>query len=65
MQNNVEESKLIRKVNKDGRVTIPKSIRDHLGLKPGDELDYQLEDDIIVLYKNTESVDLGSEVPPR
>ena len=32
------------KVTSKGRVTIPKKIRDDIGLRPGDEVDFQYED---------------------
>jgi antitoxin PrlF len=34
-----------------GQVTIPKRLRDHLGLKPGSDVDFELADDGRVLLK--------------
>jgi AbrB family looped-hinge helix DNA binding protein len=33
------------KMTTKGRVTIPKPLRDYLGLKPGSEVDFELSDD--------------------
>ena len=52
------------KILQDGRVTIPKHIRDTLGLKKGDIAEAKLEDGRIVitpnLYKNK-----TSKLPPK
>jgi antitoxin PrlF len=37
-----------------GQVTIPKRLRDHLGLKPGSEVDFVLTDDDRVVVKKAE-----------
>ena len=34
-----------------GQLVIPKAIREHLGLKPGDKLDFVLQDDGDVLIR--------------
>lgn len=34
-----------------GQVTVPKQIRVALGLKPGDEVDFDIEDNSAVLHK--------------
>ncbi|WP_252901513.1 AbrB/MazE/SpoVT family DNA-binding domain-containing protein [Vulcanisaeta sp. JCM 14467] len=39
------------KVGKGGRVTIPKAIRDNLGIREGDELVIGIEDSKIVIEK--------------
>mgnify|MGYP001770851855 CR=1 FL=1 len=39
------------KVGKGGRVTIPKAIRDNLGIKEGDELMISVKDSKIVIEK--------------
>ena len=40
------------KILQDGRVTIPKHIRDALGLKKGDVAEAKLEEDRIVITPN-------------
>jgi antitoxin PrlF len=37
-----------------GQVTIPKRLRDHLGLKPGSDIDFELADDGRVFLKTHE-----------
>jgi antitoxin PrlF len=44
-------------VSEKGQVTIPKPIRDRLGLRPGTELEFQAEDGRLVARK-TEAVDV-------
>jgi AbrB family looped-hinge helix DNA binding protein len=39
------------KVSQKGQITIPKSLSDRLGIRPGDELDVTDEDGRIVLSK--------------
>ncbi len=47
----MNKSELRKKVNKDGRVTIPKSIRDILDLRAGDELEHRNDGDALVFLK--------------
>jgi len=42
------------KVTTKGQVTIPKEIRDRLGIEPGDEIDFEETDDGYVLRKSTD-----------
>ena len=43
------------KVSEKGQVTIPKEYREKFGLKPGDEVEFSIEDDsLIVKRKATE-----------
>lgn len=42
-----------------GQITIPKEIRDHLGLSAGDRLDFQIADSGVVIVE-PETVDLRS-----
>jgi len=45
------------KISADGRITVPKEIREHLGVGPGDDLDFQISDrgDVVV---TTATVDI-------
>ncbi|HLC89314.1 MAG TPA: AbrB/MazE/SpoVT family DNA-binding domain-containing protein [Candidatus Nanoarchaeia archaeon] len=38
-------------VTQKSQVTIPKDIRDPAGIRPGDEIEFELEDNHVVLYK--------------
>lgn len=38
-------------VTSKGQVTLPKRVRDALGLVPGSEVDFELEDGKVVLHK--------------
>jgi antitoxin PrlF len=42
-------------LTKKGQVTIPKRVRDQLGLKPGDEVEFGLTDDGRVALKKAKS----------
>lgn len=37
------------RVTEKGQVTIPKDVRDHLGLKPGSEVDFIVSDGVVTL----------------
>jgi antitoxin PrlF len=39
------------KITTKGQVTIPRRLRDHLGLKPGSEVDFELAEDGRVFLK--------------
>lgn len=41
-----------RRVDRKGRVTIPKELRDRLGIEPGEEVTVDLSDDEIVIRPN-------------
>ena len=53
------------KILQDGRVTIPKYIRDTLGLKKGDIAEAKLEDGRIVITPNLSKKKIGSLPPKR
>lgn len=42
------------KVTTKGQVTIPKSIRERLGIEPGDEIEFEETEDGFVLRKSVE-----------
>jgi AbrB family looped-hinge helix DNA binding protein len=42
-----------------GQVVIPKSIRDRAQLHPGDEVDFELRDDQVVIIPRRAAVSLG------
>jgi AbrB family looped-hinge helix DNA binding protein len=45
------------RITSKGQVTIPKRIRDHLGLKPGSEVEFQYDGDGRIVLKADQSVD--------
>lgn len=48
------------RIGTKGQIVIPKSIRDRVGLHPGDEVDFDLRDDeIIVRVTRSDSAALG------
>lgn len=44
-------------ISDKGQVTVPKPLRDRLGIKPGDRLDFIEEDGHIVVSKSTDKQD--------
>ena len=42
------------KISEKGQVTIPKPLRDRLGIRVGDELDFEVEDGRLVIAKVAE-----------
>lgn len=42
------------KLSRKGQITIPKAIRDQLGLEPGDEVEFRQTDDGFVLRRQSE-----------
>ena len=52
------EVSLRAKVDNKGRIIIPRSIRDSLGIKSGDELILSVEEDKIVVQKSSDAFDI-------
>jgi antitoxin PrlF len=50
-----------------GQITVPKEIRDALGLKTGDRLGFRIKDDgtVIVLAETVDLADLRGAIRPR
>ncbi|MEI5678693.1 MULTISPECIES: AbrB/MazE/SpoVT family DNA-binding domain-containing protein [unclassified Mesorhizobium] len=56
------------KVTAKGQTTIPVEVRDHLGLKPGDRINYVVDETgVRILAKNRRAADLAAILgpPPR
>lgn len=51
------------KITSKGQVTIPKSVRDALGLRNGDELLFRVERSRAVVAKTPDLLDLAGSVP--
>lgn len=45
------------RVTEKGQVTIPKEIRDRLGIKPGSEVEFVVEEKGVMLVKNGDATD--------
>ena len=50
---------MTRRIGTKGQVVIPKALRDRAHLQPGDEVDFEIRDDEIVLTARRESTRLG------
>ena len=50
------------KVTSKGQVTVPKAVRDALGIEDGDEVVFRVENDRAVLAKVPHFLDLGGTV---
>lgn len=42
------------RVTSKGQVTIPKDVRRRLGIEPGSEVDFQIDDDVVRLVRRPE-----------
>lgn len=51
------------RVTSKGQVTIPKAVRDALGIDSGDSLLFRLEGDRVVLTRTPDFIDLAGSVP--
>ena len=53
-------------VTSKGQVTLPKSVRDALGIDKGDRIVFRVEDDCVLMAKTAELLDLAGTiaVPP-
>ena len=51
------------KVTSKGQVTIPKAVRDALGIKAGDELIFRVEGNRAVLARTPDFLDLAGTIP--
>jgi len=49
------------RVGAKGQVVIPKAIRDQVNLHPGDEVDFELRDEQIVLIARRQPATLGAK----
>jgi antitoxin PrlF len=53
------------KVTEKGQVTIPKDLRDALGIGAGTEVEFDLSDDAIVVRKSTKGPTRGQKLAER
>lgn len=51
------------RVGAKGQVVIPKKLRDRVRLQPGDEVDFELRDEEIVLISRRAPTELGGSFP--
>lgn len=51
------------KVTSKGQVTVPKSVRDALGIKEGDDVVFRVEGNRAVLARTPDFLDLAGSVP--
>lgn len=54
-------------ISADGRITVPKKIREHLGVGAGDDLDFQISDrgDVVVTTATVDVRMLKGMLKPR
>jgi antitoxin PrlF len=55
---------VIATVTSRGQITLPKSVRGALGLKPGDRVLFRVQDDGALLAKVPDFLDLAGSMPP-
>ncbi len=54
---------VVARVTSKGQVTVPKAIREALGIQEGDSLLFTIRDKQVVLEKTPSFLDLGGSVP--
>jgi AbrB family looped-hinge helix DNA binding protein len=60
------EGKVIVNVTTRGRITIPKAVRDRLGIRPGDRIRLTVDKDRLIVQRATPTLtDLRGSVKPR
>lgn len=53
---------IIGKITAKAQTTIPKAVRRALGLGPGDEIGYEIEDGRVIMTRVATDEDIGSDV---
>ncbi|HEY4620651.1 MAG TPA: AbrB/MazE/SpoVT family DNA-binding domain-containing protein [Gaiellaceae bacterium] len=53
------------RVTTKGQITIPLEIRDRLGIQPGSVVDFEVEDDAVVVRKRRDGAGRGSALVSR
>ena len=51
------------KLTSKGQITVPKAVRDALGIKEGDEVVFRVEGDRAVLARTAKFLDLAGSIP--
>ena len=50
------------KLTSKGQITVPKAVRDTLGLTPGDQVLFRVEDNRAIIARTTDFLDLAGSV---
>ncbi len=53
----------VARMSSKGQVTVPKAVREALGIEEGDQIVFRLEGDTALLARTVDFLDLGSTVP--
>ncbi len=53
----------VARVSSKGQVTVPKVVRDALGVKEGDEILFRVEGNTALLARTADFLDLGATIP--
>lgn len=51
------------KLTSKGQITVPKAVRDTLGLEPGDQVLFRVEENRAVIARTEDFLDLAGSVP--